>query len=66
MAAKKNGKQFLKAMDIEFKDGDGNWQNALIHVYLDESKLIKLAAKAARNAGKTARDGPISCKAYLK
>lgn len=65
MAAKKN-KQFLKHINIDFMNGDGKWQDALIHVYLDEDKLIQLAGKAARNAGGMSRTGPISCRAYLK
>lgn len=67
MAAKKNGKQFLKHMDIEYQEEKGgSWFKALVHVYLDERKLVRLAAQAARNSGKKARTGPIECRAYLK
>lgn len=64
---RKNGNRFLKHIDVEFRHGrDEPWQKALVHVYVDEEKLIRLACQAARNKGKRARTGPIECRAYLK
>lgn len=67
MAAKKNGKRFLKHIDVQIRSSpDEPWESALVHVYLDEEKLVRLACQAARNKGKRARTGPIECRAYLK
>ena len=54
----------LESFDMRFEDESGNEKTALIHVYLTERKLMKLATRAARNTTKRARDGPIECLAF--
>ena len=60
----KDKPKLLQSFDLVFEDDTENEKTALIHVYLNEKKLMKLATRAGLNQTKRARDGPLECRAY--